>query len=186
VEDPSAHVGMEVGLDLALLERVPDVSRPPAAPFFRGGDVRLLAAALERTYGLPWSPHHLLLNHRRAVRLTALWPRAMGVLGMAWSANGAARGPAGTLIALVQRSGRTLSRRNLALRGFLGPLSPPSWLMEGVLSFGGEIPGRMDELVRAGPDALEDRNLETGEAAGPGLGHAASDQAARELRLRAG
>jgi hypothetical protein len=66
VEDPSAHVGMEVGLDLALLERVPDVSRPPAAPFFRGGDVRLLAAALERTYGLPWSPHHLLLNHRRA------------------------------------------------------------------------------------------------------------------------
>jgi hypothetical protein len=43
------------------------------------------------------------------------------------------------------------------------------------------LPGRFRAMVKEGLDGVPDRNLETGGPAGAGLGHPASDEAARKL-----
>jgi len=184
-EDLPTHVGMEVGLDLALLDRLDRISPPPPTPFFRDGDVELLSGALEDTYGLSWAPRPLRESHRRAVRLTAWWPTAIGTLARAEARGWGPSGMTGAAVRMVRGVGRSLARADSALRGFLRPLPPPSWLVDRVLALGDEIPERMDELVAMGPETMENRNLETGEEAGPGRGHPPSDAvAARVERLR--
>lgn len=183
-EDLPTHVGMEVGLDLSLLERAPAISPPPATPFLGRSNVGVLREALERTYGVPWSPGRLLAGHRRAVRLTRRWPRAIRLVERSGRDGRAGRDLAGAALGLVVRTGRSLARPDSALRGFLEPIPPPRWLVDRVEAFGDELPTLLDPLVPDGAESLENRNLETGEEAGPGRGHPPSDAAVRELERR--
>jgi hypothetical protein len=183
LEDVTTHVSLEVGLDVVFLLRNPSAPLPPSRPHFDARGLRHLTDALEATYGVGWDPDLLLRNHRRAVRLTLLWPRALRVLaaGRPLAAGGARggllRGPASGLLALLRMG----AGKRSAMRGFLAPERPPDWAIarmeEGVRSF----PERFQELVRGGLRGLENRNLETGGPAGPGLGHPASDEVARKL-----
>ncbi len=184
IEDLATHVGMEVGLDLALLRSHSAESVPPPNPFFLGADVRHLVDALQGTYGLEWSPHRLLQEHRRAVELTALWPFALRTLARGGAPEARPGGRGGRIVAALTGFVGRLSPGGTPLRGFLRPLDPPGWLVKTVLRFGDEILERMDELVQEGPGRLENRNLETGEVSGPGRGHLPSDWIAAELRIR--
>jgi hypothetical protein len=47
----------------------------------------------------------------------------------------------------------------------------------------GTFPGRFRTIVAEGLEGVPDRNLETGGPAGSGLGHPASDEAARKLAV---
>jgi hypothetical protein len=185
-EDLPTHVGLEVGLDLALLDRIPGISSLPPEPFLDRRNERLLGGALEATYKLSWDPGELVRSHRRAVLLTALWPRAIRLTAEAPSRSGLLRKATEPVLTLVRSLGRRLSGSDSPMRGFLTPLEPPGWLVDSVLAFGDEIPDLLARLVREGLEALENRNLETGEPAGPGRGHPPSDRAAGRLRARRG
>jgi hypothetical protein len=185
-EDLPTHVGLEVGLDLALLERVPGISSLPPEPFLDRRNGRFLGGALESTYKLSWDAGELVRGHRRAVLLTAHWPRAIRLTAEGPCRPGLLGRAAEPILSLVRSLGRRLSGDGSPMRGFLTPLQPPEWLVDSVLAFGEEIPDLLDRLVREGPEALENRNLETGEPAGPGRGHPPSDRAAGRLRARGG
>ena len=165
-ENPETHVSVEVGLDLAFLSRHPRVSTPPKAPHFDRGRVGHLANALTTTYAVAWDSAYLVRGHRRAVRLTHRWPLALRTLARARGA-----------LSL----GARLARARSATRGFFRPLPPPDWMVKEVGSAIDSFPGRFRATVSEGLVALPDRNLETGGPAGAGLGHPASDDAARKL-----
>jgi hypothetical protein len=183
-EDLPTHVGMEVGLDLALLDRIPGIPSPPPDPFLDRTNGRFLGEALRATYKLPWDPAELVRNHRRAVFLTSLWPRAIRLAAEGPSRPGLFRRATEPGLSVVRILGRRVAGGDSPLRGFLTPLEPPKWLVDSVLTFGEELPDILNRLVREGPQALENRNLETGEPAGPGRGHPPSDRAAERLRAR--
>ncbi len=157
---------------------------PPRRPFFGTSDVRFLERALGRTYNLSWRPGSLLSDHRRAVFLTWLWPRALQLLGRSGAPEGAPRGAAGRIVSALTGWARPHTDPVGPARGFLRPLPPPEWLPTRVLAYGDQIRDEMDLLVKRGPESLEDRNLETGDWAGSGRGHPASDHAARKLADR--
>jgi hypothetical protein len=180
-EDLATHVGMEVGLDLALLDRTPGIPTLPSRPFLGRGNAGFLAGALEATYELSWNCGELVRSHRRAVLLTALWPRAIRLSAEPPSRPGFFRRAAEPGLALIRGLGRRLSGGDSPFRGFLTPLEPPGWLVDSVLAFGNEIPEFLGHLVREGPEAMENLNLETGEPAGPRRGHPPSDRAAERL-----
>jgi hypothetical protein len=181
-DDLPTHVGMEVGLDLALLDRTPGISSLPSHPFLGRRNAGFLAGALEATYELSWNCGELVRSHRRAVLLTALWPRAIRLSVERPSRPGLLRRAAEPGLALIRGLGRRLTGGDSPLRGFLTPLEPPRWLVDSVFAFGEEIPDLLGRLVREGPQALENRNLETGEPAGAGRGHPPSDRAAERLK----
>jgi len=165
-EDPETHVSVEVGLDVAFFKNHPRVSPPPRAPHFNQTRVGHFQGALARTYGVAWSAAHLVQGHDRAVRLTCRWPMALRAL---------ARARRGFSL------GARLARAGTATRGFFRPLPPPSWMVSEVSSAIEAFPGRVRAIVAEGLAGLPDRNLETGGPAGTGLGHPASDEAARKL-----
>lgn len=183
-ENVEAHVSLEVGLDLCIYHRVPELPRPPATPHFRGPRIHHLARALESTYGLRWDRRNLLRNHERAVRLTAWWPRALEVLAFR---GGRAPGGKGSLPVRWALAGLgALSREGTAARGLLGVRIPPAWVLEEVERRMEGFEFRFQALVDSGLERMENRNLETGGHAGPGRGHPASDAVAERVeRLRA-
>lgn len=186
LEDEATHVSLEVGLDAVFLLRNPGLRPPPRRPHFDLPGLRHLSRALEGTYGLTWNEPRLLSGHRRATRLTWLWPRALRILAAGRPlADGGVRGgllrtPASGLVSFLRRRAAPGS----ATRGFFAPERPPEWVIrrmdEGIRSF----PERFQEVVNDRLRGLENRNLETGGPAGAGLGHAASDRAARKLAER--
>jgi hypothetical protein len=165
-EDPETHVSVEVGLDVAFLLKHPDVSPPPRAPHFDRRRVGHFTGALARTYGVDWNAAHLVRGHGRAVRLTRRWPMALRALARARGAFSL---------------GARVARARTATRGFFRPVPPPPWMVAEVGSAIETFPGRFRAMVREGLDSVPDRNLETGGPAGAGLGHPASDEAARKL-----
>jgi len=162
-EDVSAHVGVEVGLDMLFLESRPEIPKPPSALHVAGSGIELLRCALHDVYGINWHPGQLVRDHRQAVRLTRWWPRALRALGLAPAvlAGGA---PPGS-----------------AARGFLTPIHPPDWVVRQVSEVAEGFAERFRAVVESGMWGLENRNLETGGVAGSGLGHAASDAVERRL-----
>ena len=180
-EDLPTHVGMEVGLDIRLLLSGVRAEAPPRRPFFRSDEAPLLGRALSATYGLNWKRPTLLTGHRRAVALLKWWPLALRSMGYGGAPAGRPKGVWGRLVGATVSSARAVSGRKSAMRGFLDPILPPHWLVEEVHRFGDEIRERMDALAALGPEALEDRNLETGEPAGVGRGHPPSDRTALRL-----
>jgi hypothetical protein len=184
LEDVEAHVSLEVGLDLLVHRRARGLPRPPATPHFRVDGIDHLEGALRETYGLPWDRESLLRTHRRAVRLTAWWPRALDVLAHRGGLDGRRSGgsvPARLLLGLL----RAVAGKGSAARGFFGVRIPPPWVLEELDLRMDGFEDRFGELVASGLGGMPNRNLETGGPAGPGLGHPASDQAARKVaRLR--
>jgi hypothetical protein len=184
-ENVEAHVSLEVGLDLWLHHRAGTLPRPPAIPHFRDSRIRHLARALEETYPLAWDGAGLLRTHLRATRLTAWWPRALEALALRRG-----KAPGGTGVAPFRwmlDGARRMTREGSAARGFLGVQIPPVWVMEEVEERMEGFELRFQALVDSGLDAMENRNLETGDLAGPGRGHPASDAVAERvdrLRLR--
>jgi len=186
-ENVEAHVSLEVGLDLCIYhagrrggEGLP---RPPATPHFRGSRIRHLTRALEETYGLPWDGKELLRAHQRAARLTAWWPRALEALALRRGSQPEEEGvrPVRWLLDGAQ----AFTQRGSAVRGFLGVRIPPGWVMEEVNRRMEGFEDRFQALVDSGLEGMENRNLETGETAGPGLGHPASDEVAERVeRIR--
>jgi hypothetical protein len=173
--DVTSHVSLEVGLDVTILRGTPGVPAPPARSFFPGsGRTRWLVEALSETYGLEWDPGLLVRHHIQAVRLTRWWPRALSLLPLRPAAEPGSGPVAG------------VGRRRGATNGFLAPEAPRPWFLR-------EVKDRIEALVEGFQEAVEsgladlgNPNLETGEASGVGLGHPATDQAARRLeRIRA-
>jgi len=162
-DDVSAHVSVEVGLDMVFLESVPKIPRPPSALHASGSGIELVRSAIHDVYGLSWHPGQLMRDHRQAVRLTRWWPRALRALGFAPPilAGGAPRGS--------------------AARGFLRPIRSPAWVVREVSEVVEVFAERFRGVVESGMRDLENRNLETGGMAGAGLGHAASDAVERRL-----
>jgi hypothetical protein len=186
-ENVEAHVSLEVGLDLCIYHTDRrdrgELPRPPAVPHFRGSRIRHLARALEETYGLPWDGTDLLRAHQRATRLTAWWPRALEALALRRGSR--PEEPGVRPVRWFLDGARAFTRTGSAARGFLGVRIPPGWVMEEVDRRMEGFEDRFQGLVDSGLEGMENRNLETGEAAGPGLGHPASDEvAARVERIR--
>jgi len=162
-EDVSAHVSLEVGLDILFLELAPETPLPPATLHASGSGIELLRSAIHDVYGLRWHAGQLKRDHRQAVRLTRWWPRAIRALGLAPPilAGGV---PPGS-----------------AVRGFLRPIRPPAWVVREVSEVTEGFAERFRAVVESGMQSVENRNLETGGLAGAGLGHAASDAVERRL-----
>jgi hypothetical protein len=189
LEDTGTHVSLEVGLDIALLRASPPGLQAPARPFLRdSADASHLAAALERIHALAWDRPQLVRDHRRAVQQIRWWPRLLAHLPLA-PPGGSGRTSGGRVIGRpIARLGRTLTRPGSAEHGFFRPEAPREWFLR-------EVRERIDvfaESFREWADRgmIEPRNpnLETGEPAGVGQGHPASDIAAErvaELRGRA-
>lgn len=156
-----AHVGMEVGLDIVLLRKHSDIPPPPRSPFFDRSSIGMLGRALEATYGLSWEDSGLLRDHRTAVARTSRWPTALATLGALaprWR-----RWPLAPVGAALLGPARALTGPESALRGFLTPLSPPGWLVSCIEAGAADVAERVAGHARAGLDAMENRNLETGE-----------------------
>lgn len=162
-DDVSAHVSVEVGLDMMFLASVPAIPRPPSALHAGGSGLELLRSAIHDVYGLHWHPGQLMRDHRQAVRLTRWWPWALRTPGLAPPLL-AGRAPRGS-----------------AARGFLMPLRSPAWVVRKVSEVVDGFAERFREVVESGMRTLENRNLETGGMAGSGLGHSASDAVERRL-----
>jgi len=172
IENLSAHVAIEVGLDIELLERHADVPPPPSSPYFDGSSTTFMADAFELVYGLPWEPRRLARDHRVAVIRTRRWPSALRLLkrfSPAWRV-----GPFALLVGLPLAPLRWLVPRKGALGGFLTPTAPPEWLVNSVERGAKRVARTVDELTRLGLGAMENRNLESGQIQGPEDPHPAA------------
>lgn len=168
VEDLAAHVGTEVGLDLALLEALPTVSLPPRQAHFDADRIRHFVDALGSAYGLAWSRARLLRDHHRSVGIHRLWPSFLRWVDQ------------GPTLALPRIATRLIPPTSPAF-GLARPLRPPEWLLRSVLRLVEGFPQVFAEETGPGMSALENRNLETGEPSGPGRGHPPSDEVVRRL-----
>lgn len=187
-EDVEAHVSLEVGLDLSLYHACMrdggGLPCPPAVAHFQGSRIRHLAQALEETYELPWDGKALLRAHIRATRLTAWWPRALEALALRRGARPEEEGV--RAVRWFLDGVRAFTPKGSAARGFLGVRIPPGWVIEEVNRRMEGFGDRFQALVDSGLEGMENRNLETGGDAGPGLGHPASDEVAHRIeRIRA-
>ena len=182
-EDVEAHVSLEVGLDLCIYHADRRVGSglpcPPAIPHFRGSRIRHLVQALEGTYGLAWDGKDLLRAHNRT-RLTTWWPRALEALVLRQGGRPEEEGlrPVRWFLDGV----RAFTPKGTAVRGFLGVRIPPDWVIEEVNRRMEGFGDRFQALVDSGLKGMENRNLETGGDAGPGLGHPASDEVADRIK----
>lgn len=187
-DDLPAHVGTEVGLDLHFLLRDRGIPRPPDRPVFDGSSIGFLAGALEETYGISFSRRPLLETHRRAVSMTARWPRALQVLE--WGrgvAGGAARGVKGWFGRMAAGTGARWASPGGAAEGFFRPIPPPAWLVEEVETLAAAFPDRMEALALGGIEGLGNHNLETGALEGAPVPHPGEVATARRLgELRSG
>lgn len=189
LEDVATHVSLEVGLDVAILRGDPEIPRPPRGAFFpTHGRIRSLLRALEETYDLEWDPALLTQHHLRAVRLTRWWPRILRLLPLRPPGPPAVDlAPDGRRIhtAAFERL-RRLRGPETPLGGFLAPEAPRRWFLDAVREEIETFADRFGELVSSGLDQVGNPNMETGEPAGVGQGHPATDLAARKLdRARA-
>ncbi len=183
-DDLPAHVGTEVGLDLHFLSREPGIPRPPARPAFDARTIEYLAGALEETYGIPFHRGRLLDTHRRAVSMTARWPRALQVLEWGRGVAGeAARGVRGWIGRAAAGTGARMARPGGAAEGFFRPLRPPAWLVEEVEALASDFPRRMSELAAGGMERLGNHNLETGAPDDAPVPHRDAERTARRLDL---
>ncbi len=178
MEDVGTHVSLEVGVDVAILRREPDLPQPPGRPFFpMSGRVRHLIRALAETYDLEWDPSSLTQHHVRATRLTRWWPRTLSLLPLHPSLPPGAPPPH----TFLGRVTRTHHRRD-ALAGFLRPEAPRPWFVEAVRDGIETVAMGFRSAVESGLGCIENPNLETGEESREGIGHPATDLAAERLR----
>jgi len=182
LEDTATHVSLEVGLDIALLRASPPAVQAPARPFLRdAAGASHLAGALERTHAFAWERQQLVRDHRLAVRQIRWWPRLLSHLPLA-PAGGSGRASGGRVVGRpIALLGRAISQSGSAEHGFFRPEAPREWFLR-------EVRERIDAFAEsfrewADRGMLEPRNpnLETGEPAGVGQGHPASDIAAARL-----
>jgi hypothetical protein len=188
-ENVAEHVSLEVGLDIWILLGRSGIPGPPQASRFDSERARQIESALLTVYGIRWDRSQLLQMNRQAVRLTRWWPQTLRILarrGADWEGGSGRR--RGDLIAgSILGGAQALSSAGSAARGFLGPRLPPRWVRDEVDSAIEALPKRFHELVSGRLAGLENRNLETGEEAGAGRGHPASDLTAGRLdNLRSG
>lgn len=172
-EDLPTHVGMEVGLDMVLLERERGISLPPVTPALTDRSVGHLTGALHQTYGIRWDSERVLGDHRRAVLMMAWWPHALRQL---------ARGSRKTRAAVGTLS-RFIDERS-ALAGFLRPIAPPSWMVHEVSEFARSFPDRVQEHLENGLSSFGNMNLETGTDEGENGAHPGHIEARRRLSER--
>jgi len=182
-ENVAEHVSLEVGLDISILLEESGIPLPPHSPRFDSDRAAQVEAALHEVYRLRWDRSHLLQMNRQAIRLTRWWPQTLRLL--------ARRGIGGEGAPVRRRRDRiatsilgraqALSPEGSPARGFLGPRLPPEWVRNEVSRAVGRLTERFHSLVPGRLSAMENQNLETGEEAGPGRGHPASDLAAEKL-----
>lgn len=163
IEDVETHVSIEVGLDAQVLSQNRDIPAPPTRPFFDGTSAGFLANALNRVYGLEFSPNSLSSWHKTAVARTRRWPAALRALARAYplvpgqrTAHVSVRGAAVKLI-------RSFIQPGSAASGFFRPRPAPGWLVQAVDEETHRFPERLAPLLRDGLHGLENRNLESGE-----------------------
>jgi hypothetical protein len=182
-ENVAEHVSLEVGLDICILLEGSGIPLPPHSPRFDSERAGQVEAALHEVYRLRWDRSHLLQMNRQALRLTRWWPQTLRLL--ARRATGWADGPnrrrSDLLTTSILGGARALSPVGSPARGFLGPRIPPGWVREEVTRAVGLLPERFHSLVHGRLLSMENRNLETGEEAGSGRGHPASDLVAGKL-----
>ncbi len=184
IEDTETHVSLEVGLDIALLRKSAPRLRAPRTPLFRSeADAEHLASSLESVYGIAWDIRGLVRDHRRAGWQVRWWPRAISRLplhpagGVGPAVGGRFPGQPAALVA------RGITPSGSAQRGFFRPEAPRPWFLAEVREQIRAFPGAFQSWLARGLSEPSNPNLETGEPAGPGRGHPASDLAARKLAL---
>jgi hypothetical protein len=177
-EDVATHVSLEVGLDMDFLGRDASIPLPPREAHFDRRGVEYLTRALEETYAVRWNPDYVLSSHRRAVRLTRGWPRALAVLAHCRTASGQRLPPspqAGawrswmTTAALMVAS--RFTRARTAARGFFNPRQPPEWMVREVDRYATGFADLLGKHVRTKLAILRNHNLESGEEEGSGDRH---------------
>jgi hypothetical protein len=185
-DDEATHVGIEVGLDILLLRGGERIPPPPTRPLLDTDRATHLRSALESTYGVPWDGEALARAHRRAVRLSRVWPWALGIVAAGSEAQRDEADVAGSPWEWVARTttsvGRRLARTRGAAFGFFTPLAPPTWLVDEVYAEAARFPDRFQEVVEGGLGDVENRNLESGALPGSDDRHPASEEAARKLK----
>ncbi len=191
LEDVATHVSLEVGLDIAVLEAASGVPTPPALPHFDDRTIHHLEGALSWTYGVSWDAADLLTYHRRAVWLTRWWPRVLRILSTGLQASNSERESTlgRQIVGGSVAAARKVARPGSPAAGLFSARVPPTWVIQAVHEGVGGFPDRFQAWVDEEMDSAPNRNLETGGAAGPGLGHPASDAVARkvqEMRRTAG
>lgn len=168
-ENEEVHVSVEVGLDIIIQHNHLDAPLPAPHETLAGGRLDVLAAALDRTYGIGFDADRLAGDFRLASRQIAAWPRVIRSLGRAWRINDPGRtyGPATLPFRLLGG----LLPAGTAVRGLSRPRRPPEWLPRTVASLADEFAERFQESVRSGGAMLENRNLETGLLESQSLDH---------------
>lgn len=160
-EDLYTHVATEVGLDIALVERHPQVPPPPPTPYFKEASrIGVVREALHDVYGVAWDAHELLRDHKVAVSRTRQWPRvlrAARLLGSAW------RSPLAAPLSLALLAPfRWMAESDGALQGVLEPRRPQPWLVDAIERGARKVADDVDRLAREGLSSMANRNLETG------------------------
>jgi len=190
-QDCETHVAMEVGLDMVFLATDPTIPSPAGSPLRGPDEIGFLARSLERTYGIPWNRELLRTAQEKATARTARWPRVLDLLGRmrgfrpGWRTRGPLRTVGEPLLSVAGR----LTPSGSAAAGFLRPLKPPRWLVEGVRETAETFPERFREVADDGMRGIENRNLETGLPEDAPQDHPDSVRARErlgELRERAG
>jgi len=163
-ENATAHVRVEVGLDMWYASRHPDLSSLPCRPVFDRRSVRHLVGAYRETYALEVDPDLFLSSHHAAVRMARRALTTIGVLSLAVGAGNGFHGALGTrrilrrTLALVQEG---LDRESMIL-AFLNPVPPADWLRGEVEAVVESFPERFRRWCPDGVSRLPDYNLDTG------------------------
>lgn len=189
-ENVAEHVSLEVGLDICILLEREGIPRPPQAPRFGSERAAQVATAIQDVYGIRWDRSHLVQMNRQAVRFTRWWPQTLRILagrGSGWRDASEPRWLRELIADPILGGAHRLSAEGSAARGLLGPRLPQPWVREEVDRAIAELPAHFHALTAGRLAALENRNLESGEEAGAGRGHPASDFTAQRLEdLRSG
>ncbi len=183
LDDVVTHVGLEVGWDIVTFRAYPEIPRPCTDALFDRAGITFVQGAYAETYGVTLSGDALLRSHILATRRTARWPLALDTLDKAHRMSGR-----------TSRSARMLHGALLpfapsesAFRGFLTPIRPPDWLLARASAYREGFSSALARVQMNPVSGLENRNLESGEPAGPHDPHPESVAAYRRLQqLRIG
>lgn len=162
---PAAHVRVELGLDVQLLQEQEDAIRELGPSLAAGPDVAsrlggFLAEAYRMTYGLG--------DEWRAVErsLAALARGVPWLVAYECVAAGGVGRWTGLPLRLAYRAARAATwfwpRRSL-VRAFLHPAPPPEWLRHAARARLAALPRRIADELGAGLASLPNSNLDTGD-----------------------
>jgi len=165
VEDTSAHVRVEVGLDAVFYDSRPGARGVRLKPAFDDASVSFLERAFAATYGVPFPAESLLASHRAVVRYVPFLARLNRVMGRRH------RGrlprpldlPLYLLGVLPARWATGWLAAGSQPYNFTHTVAPGPWLVEAVDQVARRFPRLFARHHRDSLATLADHNLDTGQ-----------------------